>query len=450
MDARGKTVRHLAAGVLGENAPEPFAKGRLSQTLTWDHTDDFGKPVKPGRYKVVVSAGLKPRFHHAIALDGKSWSVKDSTPTAKGLDVENLPNPKLGKTLGHFAWGSASYLSVDRDREELYVQTQHVYDGRTGKKLRDIKFYGPRIPSVSRVPASGEIFPARFDGRLYVTGPNEVWRFDRGGKAMPFAAVGRNFIPELWGAHSNPHRGVCVGLDGDIYKVHHYMPHAAMSSQVTRISPQGRIKSSGFIEIDALAAGIRVDRRGNVYVGCTIQPPDALPPPELAAKMPEKPRRLFKRVYGSIVKFGPEGGVIKPDPAGKLMCPGPKGPQPFVAQGAKWVHPGFSPMLSRVSDRSGGPGCSCRNGRFDLDDFGRLFIPDAVSGRIEVIDSNANTIVFVGRRGKADPASGVEFGWPTQVAVSEEAVYVADYLRFRVVRIALEYAAQATAAVAVD
>ena len=129
---------------------------------------------------------------------------------------------------------------------------------------------------------------------------------------------------------------------------------------------------------------------------------------------------------------------------------GRRGPRPFVARGAKWVHPGFSPMLSRISDSAGGPGCSCRNGRFDLDDFGRLFLPDAVSGRIEIIDANANTIAFVGRRGRADPASGVEFGWPTQVAVSDEAVYVADYLRYRIVRITLDSAARAEAAVAVD
>ena len=448
-DAKGKIVRHLAAGVLGANPPKPFARNQLAQTIVWDHKDDFGKPVKAGSYKVQVSLGLKPAFHYAIPIDKKNWWYQDPTPTAKGLDIDNMPNPNIGKTLGHFARGSMNYLAIDRDREELYVQTRYVHDGRTGKKLRELKIQGPKIFVVSRGGGTGEIFVSRRDGLLHIGGANEVWRFDRGGRPVPFKDVGRHFIPELWGAHSNPHRGICVGLDGDIYKMHHYMPHTAMSNQVTRIGNDGRIKSFGFIEIQALAAGVRVDRQGNIYVGCTVQPPGALPPRELASKMPERPRALFSRVYGSIVKFGPEGGIIKPDPKGTLVCPGARKPIPFVAQGAKWVHPGFSPMLSRVSDRRGGPGCSCRNGRFDLDDFGRLVIPDAVFGRVEIIDSNANTIVFVGRRGEPDPASGVEFGWPTVVAASDEAIYVADYLRYRVVRIKLEYAVRGEAAVEV-
>jgi hypothetical protein len=447
LDAGGKTVRHLAAGVLGPNPPEPFVKNRLAQTLTWDHADDFGRPVPPGRYTVAVSISLQATFHHAIPINRKNWWYQDPTPTAKGLDIENLPNPKIGKTLGHFSRGTINYLGIDREREEVYVQTQHVYDGRTGKKLHDLQPQGPRLSGIHKAPRTGELVVSRRDGLLYMTGPNEIWRFDRNGRPVPFDAVGRHFIPELWGAHSNPHRGVCVDRDGNSYKVHHYIPHTAMSNQVTRIGPDGRIKDYGFIEIRALAAGVRVDRDGNVYVGCTIQPRDALPPKDLAAEMPERPRTLFKRVYGSIVKFGPKGGIIRPDPDGELACPGPKGLVPFVAQGATWVHPGFSPMLSRISDRRGGPGCSCRNGRFDLDDFGRLFIPDAVSGRIEVTDSNANTILFIGRRGKPDEASGIELGWPTVVAASDEAVYIADYLRYRVVRARLGCAARTKVAV---
>jgi hypothetical protein len=448
-NAKGKVVRHLACGVLGPNPPKPFEKNKLAQTVAWDHTDDFGKPVPPGDYTVAVSLGLKPTFHYAIPIDKKNWWYQDPTPTAKGLDIDNMPNPKIGGSLGHFSRGAMNYLAVDRDRDEVYVQTRYVYDGATGKKLRELKPQGIRVPDISKAPKTGELFVGRRDGRIYLTGPNEVWRFDRAGVPAPFPAVGRHFIPELWGAHSNPHRGVCVGLDGDIYKMHHYIPHTAFHNQITRIGPDGRIKDYGFIEIRALAAGVRVDREGNVYVGCTIQPRDALPPKELAAKLPERPRTLFKRVYGSIVKFGPKGGIIKGDPNGTLGCPGAKGLTPFVAQGAKWVHPGFSPMLSRVSDKRGGPACSCRNGRFDLDEFGRLFIPDAVAGRIEITDSNANTILFFGRRGTPDALSSVEFGWPTQVAASDAACYVADYLRYKVTRMKLTYDTRAAAKIAV-
>jgi len=62
----GRIVRHLASGVLGENAPRPFRQGTLAQRIEWDGKDDAGKPV-PASCKVRVSLGLKGRFGRAIA-----------------------------------------------------------------------------------------------------------------------------------------------------------------------------------------------------------------------------------------------------------------------------------------------------------------------------------------------------------------------------------------------
>ncbi len=62
LDARGETVRHLAAGLLGENAPPPLQRDALGQSLVWDRTDDVGRPVPPGRYSVRVGLGLSPRL----------------------------------------------------------------------------------------------------------------------------------------------------------------------------------------------------------------------------------------------------------------------------------------------------------------------------------------------------------------------------------------------------
>ncbi len=447
VDAEGKIVRHLAAGVLGDNPPKPLKPG-LAQSLLWDRKDDAGKALKPGTYKVRVSLGLEPKFAHKIDIK-KQWVEHDKWP--KGLDVENLPNPPDPKKAwppNHrgYSFGRTHYLTVDRQREEVYVQTRYVFDGKTGKMLREYKTKA-KMPTRSRgrPVGNGEISVGP-DGLFYIGGSNEIWRFDRDGKPAPFEAVGQHFIPEFWGGHSNPHRGICAAPDGELYKVHHYYPHTNTAHQVSRVGPDGRMKKFGFIGLRCPAAGVKVDREGNVYVGATLQPPGALPPKGWAEKLPKELRDKYPRVYGSIVKFGPEGGIVKPDEKGKLICPGSKGPRPYVAQGAKWVHPGFSPMLSRISDNRGGPGCACRNGRFDLDDFGRLFIPDAVYGRVEVVDSNGNTIMFFGARGAADK-SGLELGWGTQVAVSDRACYIADYLRHHVSCMKLGYAVEEELAV---
>jgi hypothetical protein len=71
VDGKGRVVRHLASGVLGANAPAPFKKGSLEQTLYWNGKDDLDLYVKdPESMKVKVSLGLKPTFEKLIADSG--------------------------------------------------------------------------------------------------------------------------------------------------------------------------------------------------------------------------------------------------------------------------------------------------------------------------------------------------------------------------------------------
>lgn len=61
IDAKGKVIRHLAAGLLGPHAPAPLAADSLQQTLNWDRTDDEGKPVR-GPVRVRVGLGMQAKF----------------------------------------------------------------------------------------------------------------------------------------------------------------------------------------------------------------------------------------------------------------------------------------------------------------------------------------------------------------------------------------------------
>ncbi|MDD4888808.1 MAG: hypothetical protein PHU85_02670, partial [Phycisphaerae bacterium] len=83
IDGQGKVVRHLAAGLLGKNAPEPFKKDALAQDVLWDRTDDAGKPVAgaAGALKVRVLAGLKPKLEKYVGFDG------NCLPNIMGLAV---------------------------------------------------------------------------------------------------------------------------------------------------------------------------------------------------------------------------------------------------------------------------------------------------------------------------------------------------------------------------
>jgi hypothetical protein len=69
VNSEGKMIRHLGSGVLGSNAPAPFTRNSLKQTLHWDGKDDLGEYVKePDKLKVRVMLGLKPQFDRLLGV----------------------------------------------------------------------------------------------------------------------------------------------------------------------------------------------------------------------------------------------------------------------------------------------------------------------------------------------------------------------------------------------
>jgi hypothetical protein len=66
-DAGGKIIRHLASGVLGENAPEPLVWNSKRQVLVWDGKNDQEVYVDDKNSVVVrVSLGLQPQFEKTL------------------------------------------------------------------------------------------------------------------------------------------------------------------------------------------------------------------------------------------------------------------------------------------------------------------------------------------------------------------------------------------------
>ena len=66
-NAEGRIIRHLASGVLGPRAPEPFQKDSKKQALVWDGKNDQGVYVdNKDAVTVRVSLGLKPQFEKSL------------------------------------------------------------------------------------------------------------------------------------------------------------------------------------------------------------------------------------------------------------------------------------------------------------------------------------------------------------------------------------------------
>jgi len=70
----GRIVRHLVAGVLGENAPPPLRPCSLSQSIPWGGKADDGKPAGDGPFRVRVALGLGAELDREAIHERQNFS----------------------------------------------------------------------------------------------------------------------------------------------------------------------------------------------------------------------------------------------------------------------------------------------------------------------------------------------------------------------------------------
>jgi hypothetical protein len=91
--------------------------------------------------------------------------------------------------------------------------------------------------------------------------------------------------------------------------------------------------------------------------------------------------------------------------------------------------------------------CSCPNGRFDTDIFGRSFIPEHWRHSAAIVDTNGNLITRVGTYGNADsgrtPGGQVTIGWCPATGVDHDRyLYLPDIANCRILQVRLGYAVE--------
>ena len=102
-----------------------------------------------------------------------------------------------------------------------------------------------------------------------------------------------------------------------------------------------------------------------------------------------------------------------------------------------------------------------RSPRFYLDRYGRLYLPNAITNSVKVVDNAGNEILEFGKYGNFDSmyvnpnlakqkqgrptvsAPAIPLGWPTATGVTKDALYVCDTLNRRAVRAVFTHAAEA-------
>jgi hypothetical protein len=143
LDARGKVVRHLAAGVLGGKAAPPAPlKAGLSQEIEWDGQDDYGEKVKGGPFKVRVRAGMSAKLEKIVGGDPYAfYSRQMGGGDHAAWRVTGLEAKSDGKVyvLGNVNnYGPAALRQYDA--EGNFLKT--VFPPPAGKPIADVKGWG--------------------------------------------------------------------------------------------------------------------------------------------------------------------------------------------------------------------------------------------------------------------------------------------------------------------
>jgi DNA-binding beta-propeller fold protein YncE len=369
----------------------------------------------------------------------------------KGSELENQGAP-IESAKSQSEIGSRFLdLMVDRTTEEVWVKeggfgyyqrpAPKRYDGASGKYLGSTRLQ-MKASLAGRSTGEGAFSP---DGQtiLYCTSSHTHAVLRRDGTVV------RTFGPLPQGhIHS---RGAAVGPDGTFYVLHHRTfrdSRDSLRGVASHLSAAGEVLRKAFIQVDAPVGGIEVDLKGNVYVGAHVKPKGQLVPGYFKDKLPKERKnwrtRWYADMYGSVLKFKPSGGKLCFGEGGLVG----KYQKPLASENLVWAHYGLSPISSR--DRFGAQ-CICQLPRFDVDAYGRVWVPDVFRFSVQVLDNNATPITRFGGYGNEDsrgPKSPIKtpaipFGWVHAVQVTDDYAYMADVMNHRVVAVKLAAGAAA-------
>lgn len=185
LDAKGKVVRHLASGVLGDRAPEPFKAGSLAQTLLWDGKDDQGQIVS-GPCTVRVALGLKPELD--TLMGGSGQNPGNASSLACGPDGTLYYLFCAGE--GHHTAGETFILAFDRNGKYLRQLmpmpanlSREQVSGTSAMALGEkgwmpVLYHGlvhTLYPNITGIDRQGMCVSA--DGKLYLAGPNGAGKY---------------------------------------------------------------------------------------------------------------------------------------------------------------------------------------------------------------------------------------------------------------------------------
>jgi len=385
--------------------------------------------------------------------------------------------------------GVVTRLAVHPETDVLVCRGEYThaaaYNGLTGKRLK-----APFTRAVDM--AVGK------DGYIYVQ-INHSWagplcKYDKDLKPVMMSMGSKppnTALPRVFGRYGNGFgvAGIDTDAKGRLY-VAQQLDEQTISGDCVVVfgangvaEEHGRLKdhprfkkhnlwsSAIFAPISGPVGNIQVDRAGYMYLALRGLPAGHKAPAGFGKDT------AYRWVVGSVMKIKPKGGsmfalggpLARPPRKERKVPQGMSGIRilktagypcgPAFVENAVKAYPGIGSMSGGF-----GTGCRCRQPMFQLDKWGRLFIPNAITCSVRVVDNEGNLITRFGHYGNADSRGeeayeqavaadentnlikvpAIPLGWPEAVGVSNKAVYVADVLNRRVVRLRKTYVLEKT------
>lgn len=273
-----------------------------------------------------------------------------------------------------------------------------------------------------------------FEGTGY-SGPVTRYTLDRLHTPVPFTNTGQDTLTPFSFARYAPTmgiRGLAVAPDKRVAIMGLLADRKTYYVGVFADSGSRDI-SYGKVQIGSLpvmSGGVKYDLKGNLYLGAGYRTASFDVPDAFLSDLG------LKWGVGSVFKFNGQD-------SGAVLSTGP-------VNAAKIYNLPLSPFSA---DPLGG--CVCRSPRFDLDPYGRLFLPSAVTCQVSVADNEGNLIHRFGKYGNLDSRGSlpglptqdvitrneIPMAWPTSVAASEDYLYISDFINYRIVRVQMVYKA---------
>jgi hypothetical protein len=384
--------------------------------------------------------------------------------------------------------GAYVRMAVDPAREEVYVNdggaTVVRYNGETGEVNGSLGAGDVAVGYDGLIYA--RIAPNSTNGSSF-SGPLE--RLDHDFKPAPYKETGSHVLsPYIYGRMGVGFgdRGIGVGPDGKVYSS--WMWPGWVNYCVTGWGSDGKPMKGNYLEgkgsaevfkngapasmtsaifgpIAQANGGVKVDLKGNIYLGMLAWPKNT-PYPKPWDTPGEAAESAYKSSVGSVFKFTPAGGMVANLPSYDKMSilglpptPGAKGIETSIGfvEGATEAYPGCGPYS--LWGFGGNTCCVCRTPRFDVDRYGRIVMPNAVANCVTVVDNAGNEILTFGKYGNFDSqyvpdgakdgkplvdTPEIPLSWPVAAGVSDKAIYVNDYYNRRLVRSDFTWKAEAS------